>query len=240
MILNGEIRAVVLDVEGTTTSISFVFDVLFPYAKEHLGDFVKNFHDREDVQNDLGLLASEYQNDAAIGIWSGNPVDVDGANFYLQWLIDQDRKSPALKSLQGKVWQKGYQDGTLKGHVYDDVPPFFQRLKEAGVSINIYSSGSVLAQKLLFSSTKFGDLTREIDHHFDTSVGGKREAESYRKIASEMNLSPGLILFVSDVPEELNAAHDAGFQVLHSQREGVAATDQFESVRSFNELSLVE
>ncbi|HEU4930825.1 MAG TPA: acireductone synthase, partial [Pyrinomonadaceae bacterium] len=158
---------------------------------------------------------------------------------YVEWLITLDRKSTGLKALQGKIWRQGYQDGTLKSQVFADVAPAFERWHERGLSISIFSSGSVLAQKLLFAHTEDGDLTRFIDDYFDTNVGKKGEAESYRRIAEKMKLAAGEILFVSDVIDELNAAHDAGMKTLLSIREGNARQDnvkQYPEVHSFDQI----
>jgi enolase-phosphatase E1 len=144
-----------------------------------------------------------------------------------------------LKSLQGKIWRKGYQDGSLKSQVFADVARAFERWHQRGLSINIFSSGSVLAQKLLFAHTEAGDLTRFIDDYFDTNVGKKGEAESYRRIAEKMKLPPREILFISDVIDELNAAHDARMKVLLSLRPGNAPqdnTNQYPEILSFGQI----
>ena len=142
---------------------------------------------------------------------------------YLNWLIDRDHKSPGLKLLQGRIWEQGYDDGELRGEVFADVPPAFARWRDAGLTIAIYSSGSVLAQRLLFAHSDQGDLTPWIARYFDTEMGPKRAPESYARIASSLDLAPGEIAFVSDVDAELEAAHDAGCHVVMCVRPGNAA-----------------
>jgi len=175
------VRAVLLDIEGTTTPISFVHDILFPYSRLHFKSYLEQHADSSEVIADLAQLRNEHIVDVDTG---QEPPPV--IEEYVYWLIDRDRKSPALKSLQGKIWEQGYKDGTLKSPVFADVPPALQRWQDAGISVNIYSSGSVFAQKLLFGHTDAGDLTRFINGYFDTSVGKKIEADSYQQIATAL------------------------------------------------------
>ena len=206
-------RAVLLDIEGTVAPISFVHEVLFPYAREHAQSYLISHLHSPEVQTDIRRLRDEQINDSEqlrdppIG-----HLEIDPVVTYVQRLIDLDRKSPALKSLQGKIWKAGYEDGSLKSPVYPDVINAFARWREAGVSVNIFSSGSVLAQQLLFTHTEAGDLTRYIDRYFDTSVGKKIDLQSYLTIASQLALKPIQILFISDVVAELDAAKNAGMQ----------------------------
>src|SRR6185436_9145426 len=171
------IRAILLDIEGTTTPIAFVHEVLFSYARDHAKEFLASNADAEDIAR----LREEHAADVNNG---EQPPEELAA--YVEWLIVRDRKSTGLKSLQGKIWRQGYLDGTLKSQVYEDVAPAFARWRARGLSINIFSSGSVLAQQLLFAHTDAGDLTKFIDDYFDTNVGKKGDAESYRKIATAM------------------------------------------------------
>ena len=166
-------------------------------------------------------------------------VDGDLA-AYVEWLMDRDRKSPGLKLLQGKIWARGYTDGTLRGEVFPDVPPALERWRFAGISLAIYSSGSVQAQHMLFGTTKFGDLTLRFAHFFDTAVGPKRSRESYERIASEMKQPPGALLFLSDVTEELDAARAAGLQTVLCVRPGNAphTPGSGDEIRSFDEIVL--
>ena len=189
------VRVVLLDIEGTTTPISFVHDVLFPYARARIG---------------------------------------------AEWhaAMDRDEKSSELKRLQGLIWEQGYRAGELHGEVFPDVAPAIRRWRAAGLRVAIYSSGSELAQRLLFGSTPDGDLTPLIDGFFDTSVGAKKVAASYGEIARRLGCDPREMLFVSDISAELAAAREAGCQVVLSVRPGNRAVDELvESVTSFDELN---
>jgi enolase-phosphatase E1 len=210
----GGVRGVVLDVEGTTTPVSFVYDVLFPYARSHLRDFIRDYVESDEAR-------------------------VDALATRMESLMDADSKDPALKRLQGQIWERGYRDGTLHGEVFPDVAPALKRWRAAGLGIAIYSSGSVLAQKLLFGSTASGDLTRFIDHFFDTAVGPKRSAESYQEIARAMRHPCADLLFVSDVVAELRAARAAAMRTALSARPGNAPQqpDEAPVVHSFDEIA---
>ena len=229
------VRGLVLDIEGTTTPVSFVYDVLFPYAREHVASFVTSHAGQTVLSEPVHLLEHEWHEDLAR---NRNPpqrnTSTRWVTEYAQWLMDQDRKSPGLKLLQGLIWEGGYADGSLRGDVYPDVPPALTRWRDAGLAIAIYSSGSVLAQRLIFSTTAHGDLTQFISQYFDTAVGPKREAASYARIATAMTIPPARLLFVSDVIAELDAAREAGVQVVHCVREGGDASA--DAVRSFDEL----
>jgi enolase-phosphatase E1 len=204
------IKGILLDIEGTTTPITFVYNVLFPYARRHA---------QENLSlDDERALKSEHAADIGSGLTP--PPWSSGAMAYVHWLMDQDRKSTALKNLQGRVWQHGYTRGELRGEVFPDVPSALARWHEAGIEIRIYSSGSVLAQQLIFSTTAYGDLTRCLNGYFDTTTGPKTEPSSYITIAAAFGLPPGEILFISDVTRELDAATAAGLKVLLSVRPG--------------------
>lgn len=234
MSLLDNVRGILLDIEGTTTPIAFVHDVLFSYARDHVREFLLANADNEDVRADIALLSDEHADDVNHER-TPPPLVAD----YVEWLIARDRKSTGLKSLQGKIWRQGYEDRTLKSQVFADVAPAFERWRRRGLGINIFSSGSVLAQKLLFAHTEAGDLTQFIDDYFDTYVGKKGEAESYRRIAEKMKLPPAEILFVSDVIDELNAAHEAGMKAVLSIREGNAPQDngkQYPEVHNFDQI----
>jgi enolase-phosphatase E1 len=195
-------RAILLDIEGTTTPIAFVYDVLFPYARTHFRAYL---HDHPDA-DPVALLNRERAAEPAAS-HAPPPGDV-GA--YVEWLMDRDRKSPGLKALQGLVWQRGYREGMLKGEVFPDVPPALERWRKDGIKTAIYSSGSVLAQRLLFSTTRFGDLTLLLSGFFDTSSGIKTSSESYQRIAAALECPATEMLFVSDVVAELAAARAVG------------------------------
>jgi len=202
-------------------------------------DYLNQHWLAEDVQDDLALLREEHTNDLQQGLNPPEfPADLESATEYIYWLMDRDRKSTPLKSLQGKIWQEGYEAGELLSQVYDDVPPALNRWHQQGKQIYIYSSGSVLAQKLLFGHTVAGDLTPLLSGYFDTTIGAKQEAESYRRIAASIQQSPETILFVSDVVAELEAASAAGMQCVLSLRPGnhPQPANAFRSIHSFDEL----
>ena len=217
-------RAVLLDIEGTVTPISFVHDVLFPFARAHVRDYLIQHSTTAEVQEDIAALSREHALDhekgeqppqARDGDWS-----TEAAVAYVSWLIDRDRKSTALKSLQGRIWEQGYREGTLKAPLFDDVVPNLRRLRRQGIRIAIFSSGSVLAQKLLFGHTDSGDHTDLIDQYFDTVVGSKVNSSSYSEIARRLELLATEVIFVSDVANELKAAREADMQTLLCVRPG--------------------
>jgi len=225
------LRAILLDIEGTTTPIAFVHDVLFSYARDHVREFLA----ANPAAEDIALLREEHANDVGDAPQLTNEIESIAA--YVEWLIKLDRKSTALKSLQGKIWRQGYEAGSLKSQVFADVAPAFERWRDRGLKISIFSSGSVLAQQLLFAHTEVGDLTRFIDSYFDTKVGKKGEAESYRKIAEVMGIEPQQILFISDVTAELDAANQAGMKTLFSIRPGNSEQPQlYPSIRTFDSI----
>ena len=209
-----------LDIEGTTTPIDFVHKTLFPFARERVGDFVA--HNFEGLREEIDSLAEEAGRDIAAGTYEGGfeKRSAESVAAYLQHLIDADRKSTPLKAIQGRIWKEGYVSGELISEVYPDVPGAFERWAGDGDRVSIFSSGSVLAQKLLFSHTSYGDLTRFISDYFDTNTGHKREAGTYSKIMKALGADPAGILFVSDVDAELDAAASAGLATRLSLREG--------------------
>jgi enolase-phosphatase E1 len=217
---------VLLDIEGTTTPIAFVYDVLFPYARRKIADFLNRHLTSAEVRADLARLRDEREADFRQGL-DPPPYDDDSreklresAVSYLHWLMDSDRKSTPLKALQGKVWEEGYRAGELKSRVFADVPRAFELWRDRSIQIYIFSSGSVLAQKLLFAHTEAGDLTGFISGYFDTNIGPKSDAESYRRIADAVKTAPPKIVFVSDVTKELAAAREAGMQAVLAVRPG--------------------
>jgi enolase-phosphatase E1 len=216
-----DVRALLLDIEGTTTPLAFVTSVLFPYARTGVRDFLERRGGEPDVRRDLAQLRDEHERDRRAGedppVWRG---DVGSTIAYVHWLMDRDRKSTGLKALQGRVWDEGFQKGALKGDVYADVPPAFERWTAQGRQIAIFSSGSVLAQKLLFAHTPLGDLTPSIRGFFDTTTGPKKDPDSYRRIVLALGRSPSEVVFLSDVAEELDAARAAGLATGLCCREG--------------------
>ena len=237
--IDAGVRGILLDIEGTTTPIAFVHDVLFSYARAHARDFLTNNIASDDVRADLSMLYEEHARDV---VNDSQPPElteeIESLATYIEWLIDHDRKSTGLKSLQGKIWQQGYRDGSLKSQVFADVAPAFERWRAAGLSVSIFSSGSVLAQQLLFAHTDAGDLTRFIDKYFDTNTGKKAEADSYRRIAAEMGFEPAEIIFLSDVIAELDAAEKAGMKTLLTVRPGndVQAPTHHKPIKSFDQI----
>ena len=209
-------RAILLDIEGTTTRIAFVHDVLFPFARVRLGAFLERARDTPAVGLVLTLLVAEHLSDRQRGespppleLRDGSPSRASAVG-YLEWLMDRDRKSPALKDLQGLIREDGYRAGALTGEVFPDVAPAIRRWRAAGIDVAIYSSGSELAQRLLFGSTPEGDLTPLLSGFFDTRVGAKSDAASYARIAAALGHTPADVLFLSDVTAELDAAREAG------------------------------
>lgn len=228
-------KAVLLDIEGTTTPIDFVHITLFPFARERVSDYVAvNF---ELLRHEIAELKTEHSKETSFSAAFDEHAS-QSVSDYLKFLIDADRKSKPLKSIQGKIWQEGYESGELRSVVFDDVPRAFKRWKSDGKTIAIYSSGSVLAQRLLFRYTDHGDLTTFISMYFDTNIGGKRESESYGKIAVELDFEPSEILFVSDITAELDAAKAAKMQTALTVRVGKDPVIDYRShtvVRSFDD-----
>jgi enolase-phosphatase E1 len=203
-------QAIVTDIEGTTSSISFVKDVLFPYARKALPAFVRMHGQEPEVRKWLDIAAADV----------GGTCQDEMLAEVLQGWIDEDRKHPALKALQGMIWAAGYNSGAYRAHVYDDAVQGLRRWQEAGHPLFVYSSGSVPAQKLLFGHSTAGDLTSLFSGYFDTAIGGKRERDSYRNLAQALDRRPADIVFLSDVVEELDAARSEGFDtVLLDRRE---------------------
>jgi len=199
-----KIKAIVTDIEGTTSSLSFVKEVLFPYARANLADYVRLHAEEPQVKKLLEETCKE----------AGAELDTEQSITQLiQWL-DEDKKITPLKSLQGLIWEAGYQKGDFKGHVYPDAAAYLKAWKAKGLDLYVYSSGSVYAQKLLFAHTEYGDLTPHFSGYFDTRIGSKKDRESYDKIAKQLVIPAGQLLFLSDIKEELDAAKAAGFQTL--------------------------
>lgn len=215
------IRTILLDIEGTVAPVSYVYDVLFQYARRHLKRFLDDHQSEERVRLALELLRKEHreEKDPVAPRMAG---ELEMAAEYCDWLMSKDRKSPALKAIQGMIWQEGYLSGELCSEIFADVPVAFQRWRDQGRSIAIYSSGSVLAQQLFFRHSQWGDLTPYISFFFDTNVGPKRVVESYHRITAELQCHPEEILFVSDVIEELDAARGAGIGTVLAVRPGSA------------------
>jgi enolase-phosphatase E1 len=228
MITAHAVRAVLLDIEGTTSSLSFVKDTLFPYARRRLPAYVR---EHEDELNEI--LAEVRAVEARPALTADEIIQV-----LLQWM-DEDRKLTPLKTLQGLIWKAGYESGELQGHIYEDAFQALTAWHHAGLKLYIYSSGSVAAQQLLFAHTSHGDLTPVLSGYFDTRTGPKLEASSYAIIARDVAVAPGSLLFLSDHPEEVRAALAAGLQAIRVDREAADATDaQGLVIHRFDELTL--
>lgn len=203
------ITAILTDIEGTTSSISFVHDVLFPYARARMAGYVSTHAGDPEVREQLAAVAQELGREVS---------DDEAVATLLEW-IDQDRKLTPLKALQGMIWEHGYCQGDFTGHIYPDAYARLLDWQALGIRLYVYSSGSVAAQKLLFAHTEFGDLTPFFSGYFDTRIGAKREAVSYQRIAQEIGLPSAQILFLSDIEQELDAARLAGMPTYHLVRD---------------------
>jgi enolase-phosphatase E1 len=223
-ITDPQIFIILLDIEGTTTPVDFVYQRLFPYAFRKLPSFLQEHFQEPETRLLIRNLYSQHQTDERHELMP--PAWIEGSDqlllrscvAYAQWLMNKNSKYAALKALQGKIWQEGYNTGELQGDVYSDVPQAFERWRRQKRKICIYSSGSVLAQQLLFSTTKVGNLSAYITAFFDSNTGAKTEVKSYRKIAESLGLIPRDFLFVSDTKEEVDAAYDADMQVIRCDR----------------------
>ena len=224
-VFKSQVNIILLDIEGTTTPVEFVYQTLFPYASRKLESFLRQHFRQPEITSLIQDLHTQHQIDERQGLRPSAWMDdsegsrLRSAVAYCRWLMAKDSKCAALKSLQGKIWQAGYASGELHGRVYADVPPAFERWRRQKREICIYSSGSVLAQQLLFRSLASGDLTRHIAAFFDTSAGAKTESESYRKITQSLGRNPCDFLFISDAVKEAKAAHGAGMQAILCNRD---------------------
>lgn len=223
------IRAILTDIEGTTSSIAFVKEVLFPYARARLPDFVRSHVGDPRVR---GLLEE-------VAVTCARPLDDEQAIAQLLDWIDEDRKIAPLKSLQGLIWEAGYQRGDFCGHVFPDAVRKLREWKEQGLKLYVFSSGSVHAQKLLFSHTEFGDLTPWFSGFFDTRIGSKLSSDAYLGIASQVALPPAELLFLSDIGGELDAAALAGMRTCQLLREGAVRCEGHLGAVDFDEVGVV-
>lgn len=223
------IRAIVTDIEGTTSSLSFVKDVLFPYARERIADFIAAHGHKPEVAREL----------AEVSRLAGQSLSADEAVTQLIEWIDEDRKATPLKTLQGMIWETGFRNGDFHGHVYEDAVRQLREWHAAGIPLFIFSSGSVQAQQLLFGHTEYGDLTPLFSGYFDTRIGAKQEAAAYRAIAEKIGAPPSTILFLSDIGGELDAAREAGLQTTQVLREGViTGSGGHPAVRHFDDIAI--
>ena len=239
---SADIRALLLDIEGTTTPIDFVLKTLFPFASARAAGFLRRRSNDPEIKQLIAELRSTWSGAASSGapVWiESTPEEkLASAAAYVRWLIGRDSKITPLKTLQGKIWEEGFRSGDLKGEVYPDVAPAFIRWREQGRRIAIFSSGSVLAQKLLFANSTAGDLSPSLEAYFDTTTGPKREASSYQRIAAALELAAQQLLFVSDVEAELDAARTAHLHIAHSLRPGIAplSNPSHKEIRTFDEV----
>ncbi|MGD2075287.1 MAG: acireductone synthase [Gammaproteobacteria bacterium] len=219
------IRAILTDIEGTTSSIHFVHDVLFPYARKQMADFLRTHAAQPEVAAQLTAVRDEV----------GESLDLDAVIDRLVAWIDADRKITPLKALQGMIWESGFRNGDFTGHVYEDAVRNLQAWHRQGIRLYVFSSGSVQAQRLLFGHSDAGDLTPLFDGFYDTRVGAKRDPSAYTAIAGDIDLPPAEILFLSDTEAELDAARDAGMQTLWLVREAAPeATAGHRQVKDFD------
>ncbi len=210
------IKAILTDIEGTTSSLSFVKEVLFPYSRQRLAGFVQQHATDPAVAAALADATKLFKSTT----YDQNVI----VDQLLRW-IDEDNKAGPLKALQGMIWEEGYRTNAFKGHIYADALHHLRAWRAQGVLLYVFSSGSVKAQKLLFSNTDYGDITELFSGYFDTQVGAKKSPDSYIAIAAEIDIAPSHILFLSDIKEELDAAKQAGMQTTWLVREQVTATN---------------
>ncbi|KQK01715.1 hypothetical protein BRADI_3g57750v3 [Brachypodium distachyon] len=242
-------QCVVLDIEGTTTPISFVTDVMFPYARDNVRKHLTCTYDSEETKEDIKLLRIQVEDDLANGIVGATPIPRDDAGkeevinslvANVESMIKADRKITSLKQLQGHIWRTGFERKELQGVVFEDVPEALKNWHSSGTKVYIYSSGSREAQKLLFGHTTYGDLRQFLCGFFDTTTGNKREARSYFEISQSLGVDkPSQILFITDVFQEAIAAKSAGFEVIISIRPGNAPLPEnhgFRTVNFFSEI----
>jgi enolase-phosphatase E1 len=224
------IRAIVTDIEGTTSSIDFVHRILFPYSAKALPEYLRQYAEKPEIAEIIEQVRQEMNQPKA-------SIDCVIAQL-LDW-IKEDKKITPLKTLQGFLWEHGFKNRDFKGHLYEDA---FNKLKdwhELGIKLYVFSSGSKKAQKLLFGHSEFGDLTYLFSGYFDTHIGNKKQVDSYRNIAQKIEIEPQEILFLSDVVSELDAASEAGYQTLLLARNQLTEdSHQHKVITSFNEISL--
>jgi enolase-phosphatase E1 len=219
-VLHSDAVCILMDIEGTTSSIEFVYDILFPYVRTNVSDYLRQHWSEKETQDaidslgkDLDYAGSELWFADALGGVQEPSVQQKVVIEQVNKLMDQDIKATGLKKLQGLIWDVGYKNGTLRSHVYDDVPTALRAWKASGKDLRIYSSGSVHAQKVFFEHTAYGALVELLNAHYDTNIGAKKDNASYNAISQNAGIPPEKILFLSDTPAELDAARAAGMQV---------------------------
>ncbi|MBC7429257.1 MAG: acireductone synthase [Bacteriovorax sp.] len=225
-------KYILTDVEGTTTSISFVHNTLFPFAKERLKAYVAKKLNDTEVKNILMQTKK-----TALDENHKTLTDIEAADLLIHW-IDTDRKHPALKALQGMIWEEGYKSGEIKGHVYEDVPKVLEAWKKQGLIMGVYSSGSVQAQKLIFEFSTEGNLKSFFKDNFDTEIGNKKEVSSYKNIVEQLKIPVEEILFLSDIKEELDAARTVGMKTIQLVRQHNVVTGDHATAKDFSEIKI--
>jgi enolase-phosphatase E1 len=216
--LDKRIKYILTDIEGTTSSVHFVYEVLFPYFRTHLNDLTKHAQVNEVKQAFSEVIEIAAQEEGR------HLTTTEEVLACLDKWCEEDRKLTPLKALQGVIWKNAYETGAITGHVYDDVPAALNQWRTLGLKIGIFSSGSVAAQKLLFQFSDFGDLSGHFSNHFDTTTGGKKEQLTYQKITQLLGLEAEQILFLSDISAELEAASAAGLQTIQLLRPGAVSS----------------
>jgi len=222
----GPLRAVLLDIEGTTTPIAFVTEALFPYVRRHLRRYLEQHLASTTHQSLWARLRAEHEADsrveAGVAEWTEHPPSsrLQAIEAYVAWLMDRDRKSTGLKELQGRIWEEGYARGDLVGEVFPDVPAALARWHADDRPVCIFSSGSTHAQRLLFGYSSAGDLTPFLTAYFDTTTGSKTAPSSYTRIAESLRMAPEAVVFVSDTVRELDAARAGGMRTRLAVRPG--------------------
>jgi enolase-phosphatase E1 len=236
-----------LDIEGTTCPVSFVSDVLFPFAKQELSHYIKQHWDKSSYNEQIEAAKKEWLDDRSTEsvqikqqVIKGESEEIDGLIQYLKHLISIDKKSTALKDLQGRIWEHGYKNGELKSQLFPETAECLREWREQGLTLSVYSSGSIQAQKLLYRHSPAGDLEKFFSHWFDTHTGPKKSTESYTIIAEQLHSSPNKIWFVSDNGAECDSARSAGMHTLFSLRDGNPDRDPRDHtvVQSLREVSV--
>jgi len=238
-------KGILLDIEGTTSSISFVYDVMFPYVLDHLAGFLDSNWNVENFMATVETLAADLDFLSAES-WLGEFDEIERrqrvAAAVLK-MMDEDVKATGMKQLQGLIWKNGFESGQMTAHLFEDVAPAIENWRANEIDVRIYSSGSIAAQKLFFGHSVAGDLLDHFSGHYDTTTGPKRESESYTKIADDFSCDPDEILFISDVPAELGAAKSAGMQTALSVRPGNKPEEEsheFLAISSYAEIEIAK
>ncbi|ARB45819.1 acireductone synthase [Alloalcanivorax xenomutans] len=223
------IEVILTDIEGTTSSISFVKEVLFPYADREMEAFLRTHWERPAVAECVAQARAE----------SGQPLasPEQAAALFRGW-IAEDRKITSLKTLQGMIWQTGYENGDYQAHMYSDAVERLRQWQARGLKLYVYSSGSIAAQKLFFGHSVAGDLTPLFSGYYDTTSGGKKDADSYRGITADIGVAPERVLFLSDVEAELDAAREAGLNTTLLDREKVLRNSPHARAETFYDIEL--